>query len=136
AIRYRGAEVIYLREALAETMKDPQARQWLLERRVNENTVGVGLTDDLRAALMEMDADALSMVLMGGMNRAELPFSPRGVVPLVMQPEDFILPPLPNHLFTRDTSCWIYGGVTLNPMRWDARKLETLNVTAVYRFHP
>jgi arginine deiminase len=136
AMRYRGAEVVFLREMLAETMQDPEARRWLLERRVNENTVGVGLADELRAALMEMDADSLSMVLMGGMNRVELPFEPRGVVPLVMRAEDFILPPLPNHLFTRDTTCWIYGGVTLNPMRWDARKLETLNVTAVYRFHP
>ena len=136
AIRYRGAEVVFLREALAETMQDAEARRWLLERRINENTVGVGLADDLRAALMEMDADALSLILMGGMNKAELPVEPKGAFAPVLRPEDFILPPLPNHLFTRDTTCWIYGGVTLNPMRWNARKLETVNVAAVYRFHP
>lgn len=55
---------------------------------------------------------------------------------LPWRPEDFVLPPLPNHLFTRDTTCWIYGGVTLNPMRWNARKLETVNIAAIYRFHP
>ena len=44
--------------------------------------------------------------------------------------------PLPNQLFTRDTSAWIYGGVSLNPMFWPARQLETLNVEAIYRFHP
>lgn len=136
AIRYRGAEVVFLREALAETMKDMEARRWLLERRVNENTVGVGLADDLRAMLMEIDADQLSNILMGGMNKAELPVEHKGVVAPVLRPEDFILPPLPNHLFTRDTTCWIDGGVTLNPMRWNARKLETVNITAVYRFHP
>jgi len=136
AIRYRGAEVVFLRELLAETMRDPEARRWLLERRINENTVGVGLADDLRAALMETDADALSLILMGGMNRAELPIPPKGAFVTMLRPEDFVLPPLPNHLFTRDTTCWIYDGVTLNPMRWEDRKLETVNIAAVYRFHP
>ena len=136
AIRHRGAEVVFLREALAETLRDAAARRWLLERRVNENTVGVGLADDLKAMLMEMDADALSLLLMGGMSKAELKFEAKGVLAPVLRPQDFILPPLPNHLFTRDTTCWIYGGVTLNPMRWNARKMETVNIAAVYGFHP
>ncbi|MEO5322989.1 arginine deiminase [Mesorhizobium sp. CC13] len=136
AIRHRGAEVVFLRELLADTMRIPEARRWLLERRVNDDTVGVGLADDLKAHLMEVDADALSMILMGGMSRAELPMQPGGLLAPVLRPEDFVLPPLPNHLFTRDTTCWIYGGVTLNPMRWNARKLETVNIAAVYRFHP
>lgn len=136
AIRHRGAEAVFLREVLAETMRDMEARRWLLERRVNENTVGVGLADDLRAMLMEANADALSLILMGGMSKAELNMDTKGVLAPVLRPEDFILPPLPNHLFTRDTTCWIYGGVTLNPMHWNARKLETVNIAAVYRFHP
>lgn len=136
AIRYRGAEVVFLRETLAETMQDREARRWLLERRINENTVGVGLADDLMALLMEADADTLSLILMGGMSKAELTIEATGVVAPVLRAQDFILPPLPNHLFTRDTTCWIYGGVTLNPMRWNARKLETVNIAAIYRFHP
>ncbi len=136
AIRYRGAEVVFLREALAETMRDLEARRWLLERRVNDNTVGVGLADDLKAHLMEIDADELSLILMGGLSRAELRVPAKGVLASILRPADFILPPLPNHLFTRDTTCWIYGGVTLNPMRWNARRLETVNIAAVYRFHP
>jgi arginine deiminase len=136
ALRYRGAEVVFLRETLTETMGDPEARAWLLERRVNDNTVGVGLSDDLRAHLTEIDADALSSILIGGMSRAELPIEMKGVVAPLLRPEDFILPPLPNHLFTRDTTCWIYEGVTLNPMRWNARQLETVNIAAIYRFHP
>ena len=46
------------------------------------------------------------------------------------------MPPLPNTLYTRDTTCWIYGGVTLNPLYWPARHDETLLMKAVYRFHP
>lgn len=136
AMRYRGAEVVFLRELLAETMRIPEARDWLLARRVNENTVGVGLADELRAHLMEIDADPLSLILLGGMSRAELPLEGGGLFPATLRPGDFVLPPLPNHLFTRDTTCWIYGGVTLNPMRWNARKLETVNIAAIYRFHP
>ena len=48
----------------------------------------------------------------------------------------FVLPPLPNTLFTRDSSCWIYGGVSINPMYWPARRLEAYNVAAIYRAHP
>ena len=53
-----------------------------------------------------------------------------------LHPTDFVLPPLPNQLFTRDTSAWLYGGVSINPMFWPARQHETLNIEAVYRFHP
>jgi arginine deiminase len=135
-MRHRGVEVVFLREALEETMRIPEARRWLLDRRVNDNTVGVGLAEDLHSYLSELDAEALSNILVGGMSRAELPIEAKGVVAPVLRPEDFILPPLPNHLFTRDTTCWIYEGVTLNPMRWTARQLETVNIAAIYRFHP
>src|SRR3546814_4851470 len=136
AMRHRGVEVVFLRGLLAETMKDPEARRWLLERRVNDNTVGVGLADELRAHLTEIDADSLSNILIGGMSRTEVPIKTSAVLSAILRPQDFVIPPLPNHLFTRDTSCWIYEGVTLNPMRWPARQLETLHINAIYRFHP
>ncbi|HLW29147.1 MAG TPA: arginine deiminase [Kiloniellales bacterium] len=136
AMRHRGVEVVFLREMLTETMKIPEARRWLLDRRISDNNVGVGLADDLHAYLMELDADQLSNILVGGMSKAELPVEAKSVVAAVLAPDEFILPPLPNHLFTRDTTCWIYEGVTLNPMRWNARQLETANITAIYRFHP
>ena len=53
-----------------------------------------------------------------------------------MRPTDFVIAPLPNQLFMRDTSAWIYDGVSINHMYWPARQHETLNVEAVYRFHP
>jgi len=135
-LRERGVEVVFLRDLLTETLRNMDARAWLLGARINDNTVGIGLSDDLFACLMEMDADALSSVLIGGMNRAELPIPRAGVLIPMLRPQDFVLPPLPNHIFTRDTTCWIYGGVTLNPMHWPARRLETLNLAAIYKFHP
>ncbi len=135
-LRERGVEVVLLREMLAEVLAIPKARRWLLEARINDNSVGVGLADDLMACLMEMPADPLSNILIGGMSRAELPIPEGGVVVPMLRGEDFLLPPMPNTIFTRDSSCWIYGGVTLNPMFWPARRLETLNLAAIYRFHP
>jgi len=135
-LRERGVEVVLLREMLEEVLAIPKARRWLLEARINDNSVGVGLSDDLLACLMEMPAGALSNILIGGMSRAELPIPESGVVVPMLRDSDFLLAPMPNTIFTRDSSCWIYGGVTLNPMFWPARRLETLNLAAIYRFHP
>ena len=135
-LRDRGVAVVFLRELLEETLAIPEARAWLLRARINDNSVGVGLADDLLACMTEMDAGLLSAILIGGMSRAELPIKEAGVVLPMLSSTDFLLPPMPNTIFTRDSSCWIYGGVTLNPMFWPARRLETLNITAIYRFHP
>ena len=86
--------------------------------------------------LTAMAADALATRLTGGVTVQELPGEIRPPTGRALRPTDFVLPPLPNQLFTRDTSAWIYGGVSLNPMFWPARRLETLNVEAIYRFHP
>jgi arginine deiminase len=135
-LRERGVEVVLLREMLEEVLTNPVARRWLLEARISDDTVGVGLSEDLMSCLMELPAKSLSHILIGGMSRADLPIPEAGVVIPVLRDHDFLLAPMPNTIFTRDSSCWIYGGVTLNPMFWPARRLETLNLAAIYRFHP
>ena len=135
-MRHRGIEVYLARELLEETMRDMAAREWLLNLRVSENSVGVGMAQDLYACLMEMDAYKLSVHLIGGISRAELPFEPKGMLGKLLEPQEFVLAPLPNQLFTRDPSAWIYDGVTLNSMFWPARRHETLNMAAIYKFHP
>ncbi|GGB55726.1 arginine deiminase [Roseibium aquae] len=136
ALEAHGVEVVLLREMLEEVLAIPEARRWLLDARINDNSVGVGLSQDLLVCLMEMPAGALSHILIGGMSRAELPIPEAGVVVAMLRDSDFQLAPMPNTIFTRDSSCWIYGGVTLNPMFWPARRLETLNLATIYRFHP
>ena len=136
ALRERGVEVVIFRDMLVETLADPVARDWVLTKRISEDNVGVGLAEDLRSWAREAPAEVLADILIGGMNRAELPIPVAGVLAPMLGPQDFLLAPLPNQIFTRDTTCWIYGGVTLNPMFWPARRWETLNAAAVYRFHP
>jgi arginine deiminase len=73
--------------------------------------------------------------LIGGITRADV-HRDVGLVWESADPTGMLLPPLPNFLFQRDPSCWIYDGVTLNPMTKPARKPETMIMEAVYRFHP
>ncbi|GES40793.1 arginine deiminase [Rhizobium dioscoreae] len=136
ALRERGVIVQSLGELLMETMALPKARRWLLDRRVESAVVGRDMVDELRGWLNEMPADQLATCLVGGIARAELPFEPLGLTGRTLAPQDFVLPPLPNQLFTRDSSCWIYGGVSVNAMYWQARRPEAANVEAIYRFHP
>lgn len=136
ALRERGVKVHDLGELLAETLLNPQARRWLLDRQLGSGGIGCDMADELRAWLDEMGADELAVRLVGGITRAELPFVPKGLVGVTLVPEDFVLPPLPNQLFTRDTSSWIYGKLALGSMYWPARRPEAANVEAIYRYHP
>jgi arginine deiminase len=135
-MRDRGVEVLLLHDLLAQTLEDAEARDWLLSRRVRPEEVTVMFTEPLRAWLGEMSSDELATRMTGGITVLELPDDMRSAIGDALRPTDFVLPPLPNQLFTRDPSAWIYGGVTLNPMFWPARQLETLNVETIYRFHP
>jgi arginine deiminase len=135
-MRERGVEVLLLHDLLSETMEDAGAREWLLSRRVRPEEVTAVFSRELTAWMTEMSADELATRLTGGVTASELPGEMGELVRRAMRPSDFVIAPLPNHLFTRDTSAWIYGGVAINPMYWPARQHETLNVEAVYRFHP
>jgi arginine deiminase len=135
-MRTRGTEVLLFHDLLAETLEDREARDWVLSRRLRPEEVTAIFSDDLKAWMGEMPAEELATRLTGGVTAAELPAEVRRVVGGAMRPTDFVIAPLPNQLFMRDTSAWIYGGVSINQMYWPARQHETLNVEAVYRFHP
>ncbi|OSQ36750.1 arginine deiminase [Thalassospira mesophila] len=132
----RGIKVHLVQDLLSDTLKDKNARSWLLDKRLAVAHLGAVLRNEMLAWLDEMAAEQLAEYLIGGIAVAELPFKSTSLPIALMEPHDFVLPPLPNQLFTRDTTCWIYGGVTLNPMHWPARRQETLNMAAIYRFHP
>lgn len=135
-LRERGVKVHLFGELLGETLADETARQWLLERRIGPDMVGYDMGPQLRDWLGQMPAAELADRLIGGITRAELPFAPDGLFGQTLLGQDFVLPPLPNQLFTRDSSCWIYGAVSVGPMFWPARRPETANAEAIYRFHP
>jgi len=139
-MRGRGIEVVELHQLLAETLALPEARRWLLDRKITPDEVGLGLATDVRAFLDSLDPQSLARFVIGGLSTADLPsdFAAQAVQ-LVREESgmrDYLMPPLPNTLFTRDTTSWIYQGVTLNPLFWEARHAETLVMKAVYTHHP
>jgi arginine deiminase len=142
-MRARGVEVFLLQDLLAEALgADEVARLRIIELVASEHTVGWSLVDEIRELLAGFKPAKLAEHLIGGLTIAEsgLDVAAAAKVSLigaaVDDPGTFVLPPLPNTLFTRDSSCWIYGGVTVNPMYWPARRREAYNVAAVYRAHP
>jgi len=130
----RGVEVVEMHELLETTLENAEARAWVLDRKITPNMIGLVIIDELRGWLDEMPAGELAERLIGGIAVSELPF--KNMLDAVLGSDGFVLSPLPNTMFTRDTTCWIYGGVTLNPMFWPARRQETLLTAAIYRFHP
>lgn len=140
SLQSHGVEVVELHDLLAQTVKIPEARDWLLDRKIVPNKVGIGLVDGVRGFLEAQSPERLAELLIGGVATTDLPEDYRtGYVSLARESagvNEYLLPPLPNTLYTRDTTSWIYGGVTLNPLYWPARHDETMLMKAVYEFHP
>lgn len=132
----RGIEVLELHELLAKTLENRDARKWVLDRKITSDTIGLIGLSEIREWLFEMPAGELAERLIGGIAAAEIPFPPFNTLKKIIGPHGMWVPPLPNMMFTRDPSSWIYNGVTLNPMHQPVRHPETLLMAAVYRFHP
>jgi arginine deiminase len=137
ALRERGVEVHYFGQLLAETLTQPAGRAFVLDRVCTAEFLGPRLVQPLRKLFDDLDGAELAEFLVGGVIKADLhPARAHSLKWDMMRADDFLLPPLPNHLFQRDNSCWIYGGVSVNPMAKPARRRETLHSRAIYRYHP
>src|ERR1700742_2473735 len=139
ALRARGVVVHYYGDLLAQTLDIPEARASVLGQLFDPRRHGPLAAATLRAAMDGLDSAALGRYLAGGITKAEI--SELGPVPKSiafhsLDPDDFVLAPLPNLLYQRDTSCWIYGGVSVNCMRRPARMREIITDEAIYRWHP
>ena len=137
ALRDRGVAVHYFGRLLAETLELPRARDFVLDRVFTAELVGPALVRPLRRLAGDLDGASLAEYLVGGVLKADLrPLRARSLKWDMLSIDDFLLPPLPNHMFPRDNSCWVYDGVCLNPMAKPARLRETLHTRAIYRYHP
>ncbi|WP_239455407.1 arginine deiminase [Nocardioides gilvus] len=139
-MRARGVEVMEMHDLLTEALAVPGARAWILDHQIVPNQVGAGLVEEVRSFLDGLADRELAETLIGGLSTYEFPGDGSGDLMKFIRDSsgvaEYLLPPLPNTLYTRDTTCWIYGGVTLNPLHWAARKEETILTAAIYRFHP
>jgi arginine deiminase len=134
-MRDRGIEVFLTEQMLTEALAEPGVRDWVADHILNEREVGIAAAERAREWACTADAATVAEFLIGGITKADV----RQDVGLIWEsadPTSMLLPPLPNLLFQRDPSCWIFNGVTLNPMTKPARKPETMIMEAIYRFHP
>ncbi|MCX2532970.1 arginine deiminase [Plesiomonas shigelloides] len=141
-MREQGVDVVEMHNLLAETLALPEAKKWILDQQIIPNEVSLGIINETRSFLDSLAPRALAEVLIGGLSTSELAnegYADLEELKLIREAvgiTEYLLPPLPNTLYTRDTTCWIYGGVTLNPLYWPARHEETVLTTAIYKFHP
>ncbi|MFC4068724.1 arginine deiminase [Actinoplanes subglobosus] len=136
-LRERGVKVHYFARLLADVLDIPSARNWVLDRIITDDTVGPTLAAPLRRLAEQAESEKLADYLIGGVLKNELAgFTVNSLRWELLNADDFVLTPLPNHLFQRDNSAWIYGGVSINPMAMPARLRESVHSAAIYRFHP
>jgi arginine deiminase len=132
-LRDRGVKVHYFAELLAEVVENPEARQWVIDRVMTEDAVGGTLVGPLRNLAEQADSERLTEYLIGGILKSELAhLTTNSLRWELMNRDDFLLTPLPNQLFQRDNSAWIYGGVSMTPIVLR----ESVHSAAVYKFHP
>jgi len=134
----RGIVVHHFATLLAEALDQHGAREFLQDRLTTATQFGPALDAPLDTLVGGTPSVELADMLVGGLLKRE-------VAPLLhvssllmeyLDDEDFLLRPLPNHLFQRDNSAWIYGGLSINPMAKAARERETINSRVIYNFHP
>jgi arginine deiminase len=136
ALVERGVEVLYLQELLGETLELSEAREMVLDQTLAAAALGPNLGPEVREWLRSLPGEDLARRLIGGIAYDELPFSTGALPARVAEIDGFVLAPLPNHLFTRDTSAWAYNGVSIHAMAKPARRREAIHLEAIYRHHP
>jgi arginine deiminase len=137
SLQDKGVRVHYFAQLLADVLEISEGRAFVLDRICTAEILGPTLVDPLRKLFEDLDGESLATFLVGGVLKGDLhPIRANSLKWETLHADDFLLAPLPNHLFQRDNSCWIYGGVSINPMAKLARQRETLHSRAIYRYHP
>jgi arginine deiminase len=134
-MRERGVEVFEAETLLTQALATAEARDWVCGHILNEREIGIAAAQRAREVVAEADPAMVAEFLIGGITKADVQRDV-GLVWEAADPTSMLLPPLPNLLFQRDPSCWIFDGVTINPMTKPARKPETMIMETIYRFHP
>ena len=134
-MRERGIQVFEAEQLLAEALGEPGVKAWVSDHILSERQVGITAAQRAREWVDAAAPAEAAEFLIGGITKADVK-EDVGLVWESADPTSMLLPPLPNFLFQRDPSCWIFDGVTVNPMTKPARVPETMIVEAIYRFHP
>jgi arginine deiminase len=137
ALRDKGVKVHLFGDLFSDVLSMTEGRAYVLDTLITDDKIGPSLVKPIRQLLEDLEPKELAEYLIGGILKTDLhPMTVKSLAWDQLCANDFVLTPLPNTLFQRDNSCWIYGGVTINPMAKLARQRESLHTRAVYRYHP
>jgi arginine deiminase len=136
ALSSRGVEVLYVSDLLAETLTLPEARAELTAGVLADSRLGDSLRAGVAGYLADQEPDRLGEILVAGLAHEEIKSSGGGLVYEMMDRHDFVIDPLPNLLFTRDSSVWVRDRVAVTSLAMRARRRETTLTHAIYRHHP
>ena len=136
-LRDKGVKVHLFADLLAQALDQPGAREFVQDELTTATRFGPALDKPLDDLVGQAPAERLSEALIGGLLKRDLTLDdPSSLLLEYLDPDDFLLTPLPNHLFQRDNTAWVYDGLTINPMSKQARKRETINSRLVFNYHP
>lgn len=136
-LKDKGVEVHLFADLLADVLETPEGREFVLERVANEHTVGPQLVAPLRELAESVDGRTMADYFIGGILKRDLQL-PKGASLFwdYLDDYDFVLTPLPNHLFQRDNTAFAYEGLSVHPMAKPARQRELVHSRAIWNFHP
>ncbi len=135
ALRDRDVEVLYLMDLLTETLADTDVRAGIIESTTSSLRLGDGLRDHISRVMTSQSPTELALTLTAGLRNDEVS-SFRSIVTSLLPPESFLIDPLPNLLFTRDSSVWLPGHVAITSLAMPARVRETQLTGLIYEHHP
>lgn len=137
-LRDHGVQVHYFGTLLEEALDEPGAREFLQDRLTTATRFGPPLDAPLDELVAQTPAPVLAEMLVGGVLKRDVAgrLRTQSLLMTYLRDDDFLLAPLPNHLFQRDNAAWVYGALSINPMAKQARRRETINTRVVYNFHP
>ncbi len=136
-LKDKGVEVHLFADLLADVLSTEEGREFVLDRVANEHTVGPQLVAPLRELAEGVDGATMADYFIGGILKRDLQL-PRGASLFwdSLDDYDFVLTPLPNHLFQRDNTAFVYDGLSVHPMAKPARQREIVHSRAIWNFHP
>jgi arginine deiminase len=135
ALRTRGVEVLHVATLLTEVLSFPAARAELIGAAVDDPRLGATLQRAATQHLAWLSPEDLAATLIAGLAHDELRGG-KGLAYDLMHRSDFVIPPLPNLLFTRDSSVWIGDEVAITSLAMPARHRESTITAAIYTHHP
>lgn len=138
SMRDQGVQTLQFMDLFRQTLEDPKAKEYVLENTVNYKRLGPLLAPNLAHWAYDLDPAGVARLCVEGITKEEWEgISPTpSLVAQTLADDDFLIGPLPNHMFTRDASAWMYGGVAVNSMSREVRRRESLHYSAIYKFHP